>query len=213
MEPSEEWTRLERPNPGTAQHFAHNTRRRREQLGLSQEGVVRTMRQAGWKDFNAMALSRIEKGARRVGVDEALAIASILEVDLMWLVSPSPTAVLAEQVFDARRMYETAQLQVEGSIEKLRAAKNICSAVVDDQRTVTAIEDLKGTLPPRQFSELREALDQLATFDRTQVIDALRELDQRVLKATVQEVSTEGLTPEDQAATDSIPPGLEYGDD
>ena len=61
-------------------------RQRRESHGWSQSELARRMVDAGWSNYRQMTVSRTEDEARTPRLDEAVALAKVLQVPFTWLV-------------------------------------------------------------------------------------------------------------------------------
>ena len=165
------------PSPRTGQHFARNVRRRREARGISQDAVVAAMREAGWDEFNSMALSRVEKGTRRAGVDEALAIAAILETTLEWLIAAPASTDLADEVFETKRRFEAARADAAAALEELDAAHQDCVELTDRKSLDWALGQLQESLSPNLVEELHHALKRIEEYSKTPLSQTLYELE------------------------------------
>jgi transcriptional regulator with XRE-family HTH domain len=86
MKKSHESRRDSVPTPGEV--FARRIREVRSRRGLSQQTVVERLRALGIEKMDQTIVSRIESGARRVTLDEALALALALDVSPVSLYLP-----------------------------------------------------------------------------------------------------------------------------
>jgi transcriptional regulator with XRE-family HTH domain len=60
-------------------------RQKRQEFGWSQSELARRMVRAGFPKQTQMYITRSENGARPIPVDEALALADVLNVSIQWL--------------------------------------------------------------------------------------------------------------------------------
>ena len=60
-------------------------RQKRQEFGWSQSGLARRMVDAGFSKQNQIYISRSEKGARPIPIEEALTLADVLNVSIQWL--------------------------------------------------------------------------------------------------------------------------------
>lgn len=69
----------ELPMAGVVELFGANLKRMREWRGWSQSELARQMQDAGWPKYSQVAVSRTEEGTRSVRLDEAIALAQVLD--------------------------------------------------------------------------------------------------------------------------------------
>lgn len=120
------------------QHVAESIARLRRERGLEQRDLAELVTGAG-RTMSASVLSKIESGARRVDVDDLVAIAAALEVSPALLVLAAPVAEAAP----AAATYSSAAASVE-------------SAVRSD---IDALGDLTGLEPSLAAMALRLAAE------------------------------------------------------
>jgi len=91
----------QRRAPTPEQTFAARVKERREFLGMSQTQLAQHLRDYQRLDLDGTAITRIERGDRRVRLDEAVAITLVLGLDLYEAIAPHP-GDLDEQLERAR---------------------------------------------------------------------------------------------------------------
>lgn len=112
-----------------AQVFGANVRRIRERRGWSQSELARHMKDFGWEKYSQVAVSRTEEGSRAVRLDEAMALATVLLVELKDLLVLDETVTeLRERIASVSRAaravqrglreYDRAQQELRASLDK-----------------------------------------------------------------------------------------------
>lgn len=99
----------------TAQIFGANLRRMREWRGWSQSELARQMQEAGWPKYSQVAVSRTEEGSRVVRLDEAIAIARVMERRVDDLLDAGP-------VVEAWAQLRAKMDEHSGNVSRLRLA-------------------------------------------------------------------------------------------
>ncbi|KAA1426473.1 helix-turn-helix domain-containing protein [Nocardioides antri] len=102
--------------------FAARVRSERERQGLSQARVADRMRLVG-VDIDATAITRIERGERRVRLNEAVALAQALQLELQELVMPDAGS-LEEQLKRAVEVAQRAEVAATYWGEEARLARD-----------------------------------------------------------------------------------------
>lgn len=87
--------------PTPEQTFAARVKERREFLRMSQTQLAQHLRDYQGLDLDGTAITRLERGDRRVRLDEAVAIVTVLGMDLYEAIAPHP-GDLDEQLERAR---------------------------------------------------------------------------------------------------------------
>jgi transcriptional regulator with XRE-family HTH domain len=101
--------------------FAGRVRERRDFLGMSQAELARGLGMLG-VTLDATAITRLEKGDKRVRLDEAVAICLILGLDLQEVIAPHP-GDLTEQLDRADIAEANAEYAVNFWTRELEAAR------------------------------------------------------------------------------------------
>lgn len=79
----------ENPTPRLpSEVFAAHMRKAREHVGLTQAGLAQTLREQFGLRFERQAVLEIEKGKRRVSLDEAVAICAALDIAPVYAFTP-----------------------------------------------------------------------------------------------------------------------------
>lgn len=96
-------------NPKFARHtpehfFARRLRERREALGLSQAAVAEALRAESGISLDPTAITRIESNDRRISLDEAVALATILGIGLPRPVSTTVVSTTVVNLNAAARL-------------------------------------------------------------------------------------------------------------
>jgi hypothetical protein len=73
---------VEPPTPRSEQEFSRAVARERLRRGWSQDRLVEELSKGGGLKIHQTGITRIEAGTRRVRLDEAIAIARVLDIDL-----------------------------------------------------------------------------------------------------------------------------------
>jgi transcriptional regulator with XRE-family HTH domain len=96
--------------PGTMPEevFARRIQERRRVLGWSQVALSQHLAEVFGFKLDATAITRIEQGKRRVQLDEAVAITTVMNMDLHEVVAPHPGS-LEDQVERAHMAMENAR--------------------------------------------------------------------------------------------------------
>ncbi|WP_324650984.1 helix-turn-helix transcriptional regulator [Georgenia sp. H159] len=120
------------------ERFAANVRRLRERQGWSQAELAKRLREAGYDQFHATTISRIENGERGVRLSEARAISVILGTALSVMLEPSGDAKAIQDFVDtwqrfvrARQRLAAATLDFNDARSLLRDQLREISPVVD----------------------------------------------------------------------------------
>lgn len=93
-------------SPGPEENFAVNLKQAREALGMSQEAVAEKMQERG-HSFHQATVYKIENGARRVQLVEALDLAEILESSIRDLVrAPDEQRLIYEIRSRSQELFE-----------------------------------------------------------------------------------------------------------
>lgn len=128
----------------TGQRFAANLRAARERTGLSQADLAAKMAAEGFP-FHQQTVDRIEKGTRRVSIDEAPLLASAVDSTVDALFRPQglalEAAVITAETRDARAAYSEAVRQARrfASITE-RLGRRIAKAEADGHAGALASE-------------------------------------------------------------------------
>lgn len=161
--------KLQGPDADDAR-FAANMQRRREEVGISQADLVRTLRSSGWSTVHPTTISRIENGDRPVRLGEARAIARALGVGVEHLLlSPAESQLVDELVRRGEGVrtawrgistttvaFLTERVELEGVIEQGRGhlVKKSKQRPADDQASADTTSALENAL-----AEAVEVLD------------------------------------------------------
>ena len=89
-------------------------------MSITQAGLAKALKAGGIK-LDPTAITRIEKGERGVGLNEALGIAHVLGCTLDHLLDPVPTPGIEEQV----REVTDAVAQIENEIQVLEGHRTL----------------------------------------------------------------------------------------
>lgn len=141
--------------------FGGNMKRLREMKGWSQSELARQMNEHGWPKYSQVAVSRTEDGSRIVRLDEALAIANLLDTTVNHLVSrpDSHTSWIedlrrqtdlimsaAKNLNDAARSYEDTRemAQITLGMIRHRASKQKAAKSLKDslEKEIDQLEEL-----------------------------------------------------------------------
>lgn len=114
-----------------AQQVGRQVYEARKAAKLSQAGLVEAIRAAGIEGWHQTTLSRVEAGKRPVSIDEAIAIADILETDLGLFYAPQQNKTITPAKWGTL-MFTVDQIQRElddlrGELEGLRPSSGIRS--------------------------------------------------------------------------------------
>lgn len=102
----------DRSAPATPEdHFAERVREARERLSWSQVRLAAELRAQGY-DLDATTITRIERGERRIRLDDAVALAGVLGLDLAWATGPDPV--------DLRAQIDRAEVEQEAALQAAR---------------------------------------------------------------------------------------------
>ena len=118
------------------EQFASNLRRYREHVGWSQSDLAKLMAAAGFKWHPATVYS-VEKGERKIPLNEVVAIARLLHVSVDSLIRPTKVTerrILADRLYESFRQsalrllaaadaYETQRRQMRGLISQVNEGK------------------------------------------------------------------------------------------
>lgn len=141
----------------TAAMFGAAVKRARERYGWNQPELARRMNDAGWPKYSQVAVSRTEDGSRAVRLDEALALASVLGVQLEDLLTLGEAERDLKQSMDmyhragdileadVRKADETLhflQMDVEAANERLNDPELSATAKMRLERLIEQAEDL-----------------------------------------------------------------------
>ena len=113
--------------------FGENLRLRRIQRGWSQSEVARRMQSSGWPKYSQVAVNRTEEGTRAVRLDEAVALADLLDVSLVEMTTPASSK--SGLVLELRRQ---AKIVVEAA-KKLNSAAQYYEESRREALTVIAV--------------------------------------------------------------------------
>lgn len=112
--------------------FGRNVRTYREERGWSQSELARQMNTAGWTKYSQVAVSRTEDGTRAARLDEAVALADVLGVELDSLTRDSKSQWVRKHFREAERLrlalvrsgweYFQQQLRLRRELEKVPEA-------------------------------------------------------------------------------------------
>lgn len=101
----------QRPPSSPERFFATRVRERRDLLGWSQVQLALELKQAG-HDLDATTITRLERGERRIRLDDAVALADVLGLDLWASIGPNPV--------DLREQIDRAEVEVEAAAQAER---------------------------------------------------------------------------------------------
>lgn len=132
--------------PGDAEaRLAANMRRRREEMGLSQEGFAEKVSSHGFA-WNRTTVYNVENGQRRVRLNEAEALAGILGVRLDELIG-SQFAVT-----DAANAVWAEEARIETAVERMLTAQD---RLRRELQAIGGVDALQGKLR----ADVQESLD------------------------------------------------------
>lgn len=100
-------------------HFREQLRAERERLGWSQAEMAKALSANGFP-LHASAIAKIEAGDRAVRIDEAVAIADALDVELEDMLPSAPNE--QSRLRRARRMADRAMYETRGGAASMAAA-------------------------------------------------------------------------------------------
>lgn len=166
---------------GLAKVFGKNQKHLRLLKGWSQSELARRMRVVdGWEKYNQVAVSRTEEGERVVRLDEAVALANVLDSTVGYLMSPPDNHLTwiqelglqsdkviesAKNLNDAARTYEHVRRDaiyaaewIAGRQEGRRATKSL------KEKLATAIDQIRS----------------LASLDTFQLLDWIEDEQERL---------------------------------
>jgi transcriptional regulator with XRE-family HTH domain len=103
--------------------FAAAMRTAREQAGLSQERLAEVLQQAG-HDFDAVTILRMEKGQRRIRLDEAVAVASTLGLQLPAMFLDTGVLAAAGQIVDSQERITKLRAELASLAGEVLGAEN-----------------------------------------------------------------------------------------
>lgn len=148
--------------PGNSSTFIRRLRFERKRAGLSQTELARAMTERLKNRVDPTTITRMEQGARTVRLDDALAMADILGVPLMTLLSPTGSeheARLDELRFElaiAESALNAAADEVEHRQERvneLRMAIEEIETTQQEQLDVEVNRELLDDLQAQQWPE------------------------------------------------------------
>lgn len=152
--------------PGPEDHFAANLRTLRESREMSQDDLAATMSEQGFP-FHQTTVYKIETGARRVQLTEALALARILGVPVEQMSEPPGSHLtvigdlrrLIKSIAELRhRNLEPAAYEYRQASDKLRelldSGRDPDDGRIVDIRAWQALERAKRTLTAVESKEL-----------------------------------------------------------
>jgi transcriptional regulator with XRE-family HTH domain len=133
--------------------FAQRLRERREALGWSQTALAEALRAGtgGLLKLDPTAITRIERGNRTVGLNEAVGFATVLGVGLDELVSLHP-GDLSGQVSRAHADHENARWAEHYWTNEVRRRK----ARLDELREELRLENLRAEKRREMFMKTAE---------------------------------------------------------
>lgn len=112
MQPQPFAVESDRSAPATPEdHFAERVREARERLGWSQVRLAAELGLIGY-DLDATTITRLERRERRIRLDDAVALARVLKLDLAWSIGPDP--------IDLREQIDRAEVEVEAASQAAR---------------------------------------------------------------------------------------------
>lgn len=128
-----------------ARMFGQNLKQIREDKGWSQSELARQMKARGWDTYSQVAISRTEDGVRSVRLDEALALAEVLEIELTDFISADMTETelktavqntrrAGQDVRDAVGRYVYAQDLLKTQLKKAQQTYNSADDLSSVQR-------------------------------------------------------------------------------
>lgn len=118
----------------TAITFARRLREERERAGLSQAAMAERLSEALGSAVDASTVTRMEKNQRSVKIDEAVAMASVLGVELADLVSEEGAAAARRR--ELGRELERQQGRAE---DALREHQQATQAMIDLERQIESL--------------------------------------------------------------------------
>lgn len=155
------------------ENFGGNVRARREALGWSQSELARRMNDVGWPKYSQITVARTEDSTRGTRLDEALALAHVLEVDVpAMLQPPGHTAAvgnLRSALQEADSSADRLGAEVDDYMFRLSVLKKELGEVEDYAR---AKAETLGRREARALETLMEDARARLSIDYTEAISA-----------------------------------------
>lgn len=123
----------------TRQVFARRVREERERTGLSQAEFARQLSVALDWEFDPSSVTRVEQATRGVKLEEAVAIAEVLDVPLAAMVRDREA--LDDEIDDLRRDLATSQWRASQAQATVEEAQEASRAT---QRRIAELEAARG---------------------------------------------------------------------
>lgn len=117
------------PEPTPEERFAQLVREKREALGWSQEELARRVSAATGTTFHQTGITRIEKQARSIRLNEALVLAGVLGIEL---------GPLAQTLNDRVRSEQNLIVTLKASQAVLENLEETAYRIRDEMEVVTA---------------------------------------------------------------------------
>lgn len=142
----------------TARMFGVSVKQARERRAWSQSELARQMNDAGWPKYSQVAVSRTEDGTRAVRLDEALAIATVLGLQLEDLL------VLGQEERDLKQsmdMYSASGGILEADVKRAEEMRLLLRQDIEaakDQIESSALSDTAKSRLERLIEQAQELL-------------------------------------------------------
>lgn len=134
---------MQRPTEPPESTFARRMREEREHKGISQAHVSMQLALFSGVKVDSTAITRIEKGTRRISLDEAVGIAEALDVSLDYLLEPAPTSDLDEQIEVARKEQEQVELHLHDAQARAARGHDRLRALEAERERAEAVDQPK----------------------------------------------------------------------
>lgn len=168
MTSSEEWAQSDSLGFEPEQVFARKVQEKRKASGWSQAELAANLHLMQGLDLDATAITRIERGDRRVRLNEVVAFCSVLGLDLDEVIAPHP-GNLDDQIYRAQvgvRNAIVAETYWRGELKARRARLERMQQ--EKGQAVAAMEQLAGYIQQRAKQAL-ESDDPEDAFDRLEI--------------------------------------------
>jgi transcriptional regulator with XRE-family HTH domain len=168
------WPVQDQNHEGVEAVFASRLRETREAAGLSQARLAALVAKRSGIELDPTAITRIERGQRKIGLEEAQAIASALDVTLEYLCRPGPVP--------ASTLLERRLVQAEAMLEHYQAMTVTAERGRNEAESYVA--EARAELSAAREAEERTTVRQIADVPG-EVIVSLHDYDAKIGKTVI----------------------------